>query len=138
MKSFSPPFGYVQHRARGWSLALVLICGLTLGYFVLRTFVSPLPRQYQLDFGDAQWIEPRDFAPVAYFRKEIFLSAAPEQAWLEVAATDNFNLIVNGGTIGSETSVKTRVAGIYYIKTHLKAGTNVIAASISRTSYPRF
>ena len=95
-----------------------------------------MPRQYQLAFGEAQWIEPPQFAPVAYFRKNIFLSAAPKQAWLEVAATDNFEVIVNGGTVGNESHIKTRVAGIYDIKRHLKPGTNVIAVSISRTSYP--
>jgi hypothetical protein len=103
---------------------------------VFRTFVSPLPRQYQLDFGEAQWIEPPQFAPVAYFRKNIFLSAEPEHAWLEVAATDNFEVIVNGGSVGNETHVKTRVAGIYDIKKRLRPGTNVIAVAISRTSYP--
>jgi hypothetical protein len=136
MKTSSRPSKYVQPYARRWSIALVAVCGLTLGYFMLRTFVSPLPRQYQLNFGDAQWIEPPEFAPVAYFRKEIFLGAAPELAWLEVAATDNFKVIINGHNIGSEIALKSRVAGIYDIKGRLKPGTNVIAVSISRTSYP--
>jgi len=107
-----------------------------LGYFVLQTYASPKQRQYQLDFGNAQWIEPPGVAPVAYFRKEVFLSSAPEQAWIEIAATDNYKLIVNSRTIGNEAALKTRVAGIYDIKKRLKSGTNVIAVSISRTSYP--
>jgi len=107
-----------------------------LGYYVQQTYFSPKQRQYQLDFGDAQWIEPPEVAPLAYFRKEVFLSAPPEQAWLEVAAPDNYELIVNSRTVGKETAVKTRVAGIYDIKKRLKAGTNVIAVSVSRTSYP--
>ena len=135
METSSKQLGYGQHALQ-WSVAVVAVCGLMLGYFVFRTFVTPLPRQYQLDFGEAQWIEPPQFAPVAYFRKNIFLSAAPKQAWLEVAATDNFEVIVNGGTVGNESHIKTRVAGIYDIKRHLKPGTNVIAVSISRTSYP--
>ena len=135
METSSRPSGYSQH-ALHWSVALVAVCGLLLGYFAFRTFVSPLPRQYQLDFGEARWIEPPQFGPVAYFRKNIFLSAVPQQAWLEVAATDNFEVLVNGGSVGHETHVKTRVAGIYDIKKRLKPGTNVIAVSISRTSYP--
>src|SRR5712691_1437996 len=119
-----------------WSWILVLVCGLTLGYFILRTFVSPLPRQYHLDFGNAQWIEPDEVSPVAYFRKEIFLSTEVEQAWLEIAATDNYKIIVNGYTLGSEVALNSRVAGVYDIKRHLRPGTNVIAASISRISYP--
>ena len=107
-----------------------------LGYFVLQAYVSPKQRQYQLDFGNAQWIESPEVAPIAYFRKEVFLSNVPEQAWIEIAATDNYELVVNGHTAGDGTALKTRVAGIYDIKKHLKSGTNVIAVSISRSSYP--
>jgi hypothetical protein len=123
-------------HARRWSLMLVLVCGGVLGYFVLRTFSSPLHRQYQLDFGTAQWIEPVESTPVGYFRRNIFLNAAPEQAWLEVAATDSFTAIINGKTIGTESNPKTRIAQIYDIKTFLKPGTNVVAISVNRVSYP--
>src|SRR5438552_476049 len=112
----------LPRRARRWSLALVLLCGSALGYFVLHTFASPLHRQYQLDFGAAQWIEPAEFAPVAYFRKEIFLNTPPEQAWLEIAATDSFVLIVNDRRVRTESYLKTRIAKIYDIKNLLKAG----------------
>jgi dolichyl-phosphate-mannose-protein mannosyltransferase len=127
---------YFARYVRRWSFALVLVSGLILGYFTFRTFLSPLPRQYQLDFQNAQWIEPPEFAPVAYFRKDVFLSVAPEQAWLEIAATDNFQLFVNGRDVGGESSLKTRVAEIYDIKGGLRPGTNVIAVQISRATYP--
>ena len=114
-----------------WSWILVVACGLLLGYYVFRTYEKPRHRQYQLDFGKAQWIEPADSpAPIAYFRKEIYLDTLPEQAWLEVAASDNFELIVNGQTVGTLTSVKTFEAGIYDIKKPLKVGTNVIGVSM--------
>jgi hypothetical protein len=117
-------------------MVLVLLCGALLGFFVFRAFASPLHRQYQLDFGAAQWIEPAEFAPVAYFRRQIFLNAAPEQAWLEVAATDYFEIIINDSRVGTETNVKTRVAQIYDVKKFLKPGTNVIAISVTRNTYP--
>jgi len=123
-------------RARRWSLILVMVCGGMLGYFVLRTFASPLHRQYQLDFGTAQWIESAESTPVGYFRRDIFLNTAPEQAWLEVAATDSFEAFVNGKKIGTDSNPKTRIAQIYDIKTLLKPGTNVIAISVNRVSYP--
>src|SRR6266513_5442463 len=136
MQILSTPPRHFPSRAQRWSWALVLVCGLMLGYYIQQTYFSPGHRQYQLDFGNAQWIEPAEVAPLAYFRKEVFLSVPPAQAWVEVAATDNYELIVNGRSVGKETAVKTRVAGIYDIKKRLKAGTNVIAVSISRTSYP--
>jgi len=120
-----------------WSWTLVIACGLVLGYFVLQTYFSPRERQYQLNFGDAQWVEPTEAtAPIAYFRKEVFVSNLPAQAWVEVAATDNFAVWINGHTVGTADSLKTRVAGIYDIKKPLKIGTNVIGVSVSRTSFP--
>src|SRR5436190_13332475 len=136
MQILSPPPKHLASRARRWSWALVLACGLMLGYYVQQTYFSPKQRHYQLDFGDAQWMEPPEVAPTAYFRKEVFLSVPPEQAWLGVAATDNYGLFVNGHTVGKASDVKTRVAGMYDIKRRLKAGTNVIAVTISRISYP--
>src|SRR5206468_3187106 len=136
MNSFFEPLRELSPRTLRWSLVLVLVCGSMLGYFVLCTFARPLHRQYQLDFGTAQWIEPAEFAPVAHFRRDIFLNTAPEQAWLEVAGTDYFELIINGKTIGSESNPKTRIAQIYDIKKLLKPGTNVIAISVTRASYP--
>jgi hypothetical protein len=136
MESFFQPLRELSPRALRWSLVLVLVCGSVLGYFVLCTFARPSHRQYQLDFGTAQWIEPAEFAPVAHFRRDIFLNTAPEQAWLEVAGTDSFDVIINGKTIGSESNPKTRIAQIYDIKKFLNPGTNVIAISVSRVSYP--
>src|SRR5436189_1098519 len=124
MEPFLQPLRDLPPRARRWSLVLVLLCGALLGLFVLRTFASPLHRQYQLDFGAAQWIEPAEFAPVAYFRKEIFLSSGPAQAWLQIAATDTFAVSVNDRSVGAEDTLKERVAQIYDIKTFLKPGTN--------------
>ncbi|PYI51250.1 MAG: hypothetical protein DMC62_08310, partial [Verrucomicrobia bacterium] len=136
MNPFLQPLRDLPPRARRWSLVLVLLCGGALGYFGFRTFASPLHRQYQLDFGAAQWIEPPEFAPVAYFRRQIFLNAAPEQAWLEIAATDSFKIIINGHILGIEANLKTRIAQIYDVKQFLNPGTNVIAISVTRASYP--
>src|SRR5438477_9702374 len=136
MEPFLQPLRDLPPRARRWSLVLVVLCGALLGFFIFRAFASPLYRQYQLDFGAAQWIEPAEFAPVAYFRREIFLKAAPEQAWLEVAATDSFKIIINDGIVGTETNLKTRVAQIYDVKKFLTPGTNIIAISVTRNSYP--
>src|SRR6266550_1326774 len=131
MQTVLQPLRELPARARQWSIALVLLCGALLGLFIFRAFASPLHRQYQLDFGAAQWIEPAEFAPVAYFRREIFVNATPEQAWMEVAATDYFKIIINDATIGTQTLLKARTAQIYDIKNFLKPGTNVIAIAVT-------
>ena len=137
MEERSSPRNTVPVAALRWSWTLVLACGLLLGYEVLQTYGMPKHRQYQLDFGRAQWIEPVEAsAPIAYFRKEVYLRSLPEQAWIEIAASDNFGLTVNGHTVATQSSVKTYETGIYDIKRALKQGTNVIAVSIARTSFP--
>src|SRR5947208_10537604 len=136
MNPFLQPLRDLPPRARRWSLVLVLLCRGARGYFGFRTLASPLHRQYQLDFGAAQWTEPPEFAPVAYFRRQIFLNAAPEQAWLEIAATDSFKININGHILGIEANLKTRIAQIYDVKQFLNPGTNVIAISVTRASYP--
>ncbi len=129
-ESFTP-------QALRWSWVLVIVCGLLLGYYFLRTYGQPLHRQYQLDFGAAKWIEPPEKeAPEGYFRKEIYLSSLPEEAWIEIAGSDNFGLFVNGRTLGDVTSEKSYITGIYDMKHALHIGTNVVAVSVSRTSYP--
>src|SRR5262249_49855327 len=120
-----------------WAWALVIFCGLLLGYYVLQTYGTPQQRQYQLDFTGAKWIEPVEpNSPIAYFRKEIYLPQLPENAWLQVSGSDNFGLIINGRTVGTMNSVKSYETGIYDIKGPLREGTNVIAISVSRTSWP--
>ena len=70
------------------------------------------------------------------FARRSTLNSPQAQAWIEIAASDTFGLVVNGHTIDNLGSVKTFEAGIYDIKRALKVGTNVVAVSISRTSYP--
>src|SRR5436853_7501604 len=113
METLSASFKHLPSRVQRWSWALVLACGVMLGYYVQQTYFSPKQRQYQLDFGDAQWIEPSEVAPIGYFRKEVFLSVRPAQAWLEVAATDNYEVICKGRSMESNSGLKTREAGVY-------------------------
>ena len=137
MEEQTPSRSSLSELTFRWSWVLVIATGLILGYYMLRTYASVRQRQYQLDFGRAHWIEPAQKpAPIAYFRKEVYLPSLPEQAWIEIAASDSFGLIVNGHMVGTEGSVKTFQSGIYDVKRALKAGTNVIAASVSRTSFP--
>src|SRR5712691_10534477 len=106
MQILSTPPRDLPSRAQRWSWALVLLCGLMLGYYVQQTYFSPKQRQYQLDFGDAQWIEPPEVAPLAYVRKEVFHSTRQAQSWIEDPEKDKYELIVNSKTVGKEAAVK--------------------------------
>jgi Dolichyl-phosphate-mannose-protein mannosyltransferase len=128
--------GYFKTRDGAVALSLVLACGLVLAFFTWRTFVDPPPRDYQLDFGHARWIEHDGWAPCAYFRKTLYVSGNVDRAWLQVAATDRYVLYVNGIVAAKEAFATARPSTIVDIKQLLTPGKNVIAAYVPRIYYP--
>jgi hypothetical protein len=127
---------YAKSRDGVFSLLVVLICGLQLSFFTGLTFVDPIAKSYDLDFGSATWIQPCKPAPCAYFRKDLYLPGNVDRAWVQLAATDNFILYVNHVTVGEKTLVSTCVSGIYDLKMLLRPGKNVIAVGIDRSTFP--
>jgi hypothetical protein len=117
------------------SLLLVAVCGLVLAFFVGRTYLNPA-RVYSLDFGKAEWIEASKPSPSNYFRKDIYLSGLPDQAWVEIAATDRYLLYVNGRLVDDRPFIGATPSGLYDLKTLLKAGKNALAIAVQRKSYP--
>jgi hypothetical protein len=118
----------------GW--LLVLLFGGTLGYFLWNTFLDPLPHLYIPSLQSADWIRPSEDTPQGYFRKEVFVDQAVREAWITVAATDDYQLYLNGESVGHETFISANVSGVYDVSRRLASGKNVIAASIHRQSYP--
>ncbi|MBV9659401.1 MAG: glycosyltransferase family 39 protein [Verrucomicrobia bacterium] len=106
------------------------------GYLFIRTFVAPPTAHFDLDFGAARWLEPERPAPIVYFRKDIYLTATPEQAWMQIGATDSFELYVNGDIVASNEFDATNTSGIFDLKTLLHAGHNAVGVVVNRTIYP--
>ena len=129
-------FGYLRTRDGVLALCLVLASGLALAFFTWRTFVDLPPRQYSLDFGQARWIEHKGVSPCAYFRKTLYISGNVERAWIEISATDQFVLYVNGIVVGKDLFAATRPAGIFDLKHLLRQGKNVISVYVPRIFYP--
>jgi mono/diheme cytochrome c family protein len=59
------------------------------------------------------------------FRRTVTLAAAPTEAYLTVAADNNYTLTINGKRVGNSRNDIS--PDFYDVKTHLKAGDNVIA-----------
>jgi len=119
-----------------FGLALVLMCGVVLGFFVCKTFVDAGPRQYRLDFGGARWIEPPAAGAAGYFRDTLYISKPVARGWMEVAATDHFILYVNGMEVNETYFGAERVTGIFDIRPWLVQGKNVIALYVPRVFAP--
>jgi hypothetical protein len=109
---------------------------LALAFFTWRTFVDQPPLQYSLDFGRARWIEHGGVSPAAYFRKTLYISGNVERAWIQVSATDQYVLYVNGILVKSDWFAAARPSGIFDVKHLFREGKNVIAVYVPRTYYP--
>ena len=121
---------YLRQPTGRTAAAIVAICGLMLGYFVCRTFVEPLPRQYSPDFGIAKWIQVSPHDRAAYFRKDLYIPGSVERSWLEIAATGSFQLIVNNVAFDQVQLPGARLSGLYDITGLLSTGKNAIAVYV--------
>jgi hypothetical protein len=127
---------YIKSREGGFSLFVVIACGLTLAFFYVTTFLDPLPRLYQLDFGSAKWIQSTTPAQHNFFRKTLYIPGTVDRAWMYISATDRYALIVNGNKVDDRTFFSACVAHVYDLKLLLKPGKNVIAIDSDRYSFP--
>ena len=121
---------YLRQPTGRTAAVIVAICGLMLGYFVCRTFVEPLPRQYSPDFGIAKWIQVSPHDRAAYFRKDLYIPGSVERSWLEVAATGSYLLIVNNVVVDQVQLPGARLSGLYDITGLLSSGKNAIAVYV--------
>ena len=123
-------------RPDGFSAAIVLITGAVLGFFAWQTYSGDVPHRYPVAFDTAEWITAPDEGPQAYFRKELYVAGAVQQAWIVVAATDSFVLHLNGKTVDAKGYGSLNVSGIYDLGPLLHVGTNVLGVTARRSSYP--
>lgn len=130
---------FLQYLKTGngrFSLLLVIACGLALAFFVGLTFVDQLNHVYRLDFGKAQWVESATPSSTNYFRKTIYIEGPVTRGWLQISATDRYNLFVNGSRVDTNLFDSTCVTGLYDLRAKLQVGKNVIAVSVPRDSFP--
>ena len=139
---------FVQWLGEGkglFPLSLILISAAVFTYFAVCAITDPYPRQYALDYGPAQRIEPSQGTPSGYFRKTLYLPQLAELAWLQVSGTDTLNVYVNGTLLSIPTStgaptVPTYTGTLYSanfdIKPYLIHGKNVIAIYVPRMTFP--
>src|SRR4051794_27912943 len=116
---------YLRTRPGAFSMAVVIITAVILGYFCVRTFFLPLQKSYPLDFSTAEWISSPD-TPHGYFRKTLFLPADVIHAWIQVAAPDEYELFVNNVRVRDSRYFGVCTTGIHDLKPYLAEGRNTI------------
>jgi hypothetical protein len=133
-------------RALGTSVAAktaglsALAFGLFLGTIGWNTFFAVVPAATKLSWS-ASWIRyplpsHDDVISQSYFRKKIHLSDGPRHAWIRVMAPDAFEIYVNGKLLGQVGMLATNVTKYFDLTSELRAGTNLIALSVHRDTFP--
>lgn len=115
---------------------VVLIFGILFGYFVWKTYFTFLSHLYPLSFNEANWIVSSEANPHGYFRKELFIPEDVYSVWVKIAATDSFQLYINGRIVDKKLFNSLNVSGIYDLTKMLHSGKNVLGVAVRRRTYP--
>jgi hypothetical protein len=125
---------YLHTRQGRSALALVTSLSIMLGYFIERTYFRPLPHRYSIDFRGAQWIQTPTPSRTTYFRKDIYLTDNVQRAWIALAATGSYQLVVNNVELENNQLPAARPATVQDISRLLSPGENVIAVYVGGES----
>jgi hypothetical protein len=126
----------INSREGKASVALVMIYGFLLGYFIWHTFFGYIPKTYPVNW-QARWIAyPGEELSQSYFLKKIYLAEKVRHAWLKVMAPDSFTVYVNGKLIGTASRPLDNVTQHFDLTQALQSGPNIIAISNYRITHP--
>ncbi|MEO8440591.1 MAG: glycosyltransferase family 39 protein [Spartobacteria bacterium] len=139
---------WLQSRSGAAALLLVLLTGLSLGYYGRLSLISPPTQTYRLDFGSAHWMQSAQPGNNVCFRKNLYLGETPRHAWVQITGVDGFSLFVNGhhaGVGGKALQDDPTIWGLFLggnqsvicdISQFLVPGENTIALNVTRGSFP--
>ena len=115
---------------------LIVVFGLAVGYFIWQSFYGDIKASHSLNWEHAQWITTPTPSPVGLFRKDLFIANPVLSGWIQVSASDTYDLIINGELLAANTFYSSNVSGIYDITKHLHTGKNTISLAVRRLSFP--
>jgi hypothetical protein len=122
---------YLGSRQGLIATSIVCLSGLLFGHFMFRTYLRPLPASYKLNFGASKWIQPPDQTEGCYYRKDLYIPELIEKAWIAIAATGSYELVVNNVIVDANQLPDARPSGLYDITRLLVPGKNAIGVFVS-------
>lgn len=117
-------------------LLLALAFSLAAAYYASLVYAPHREPSEQPQWQQALRITPANSGPHGYFRYRFQLEDTPRKAILTLAAPDQFELFVNGSSVGESAYVSLDATGVYDIAPYLLPGDNVIAVAVLRETYP--
>jgi uncharacterized membrane protein len=130
--------GTPQERRQYWpriALCILLSC-FGVSWFMYQLTLVAQPALFAPDWHGAQWVQaPNETSPVAYFRYTADITAAPDAAYVTIAANQVFRLFVNGTMIGTNSRDIQDGNGVkaymFDVSSTIQSGINVFAIRVS-------
>jgi len=107
---------------------------LLLGCVLARGLAFHQPRDAVLPWGDARWIGLGPANEMLYLRRDVVLGTRASSARLMVAATDHFQVYVNGKLVGTEDYLGARPSAVYDLTRLLTPGINTLAILVGKSA----
>lgn len=119
-----------------WSIFfMVLLASLILGIGFLKIFEKDNP-VYQMRWAQSNWISYPDSSASSYFRIPLDIPTEVDKAVLQLAATDAYQIFLNGTEVAKKSNKSTIVNGVFDVSQLLHPGKNILAVAVNRSSYP--
>lgn len=119
-----------------WRLLTLLIFGLAIIVFSYLKSVDSANPRFPLTWNQSQWISPQQAEPVGYYRAILDFQTDVKRAVLQLAATDSFELYLNGRKIEEKQRKSLMATGVYDVGPLLHVGKNVLAVAVKRATFP--
>jgi len=115
---------------------LKIIFSILFALFCFQSLRGDLPEYFNTSWKGARWITPSENGPTGVFRYKLYLSKVPYWSWLQISATDAYELYINEKLIDNKIFYSSTPSGIYNINSYLKPGVNIIGLIVRRWSFP--
>lgn len=115
------------------SVSITVLCfAALLSYMSTTALQIKGEQQTALSWGKASWISAASDHPVSYFVGHMVLSHKPSKALLQVAATDSYDVYINGTKIVHKNAPSVNPLWVGAVEEALKPGVNVIGIRVEK------
>jgi len=115
------------------SVSLTVLCfAALLSYMSTTALQIKGEQQTALSWGEAGWVSASNEQPVSYFVGHLVLSHQPSKAILQIAATDSYDVYINGTKIVHKNAPSVNPLWVGAVEKALKPGVNAIGIRVEK------
>lgn len=125
-----------RSSALGLAVAVLAVFSLLMSYVLERgqALLQPSSKPF-LDWHGASWLGAAEDSSVVYLRKTWVTPSRPIAAWLTIAATDQFEVFLNGQRLGRGEYAAACPYALLDVSNALTQGPNVLAIQVTSSTH---